>query len=68
MEQISKFFDKASNFIANRKGLLPLIGIFLVIINFLFQLFLPGWIANTNFFLHLGIIVSIIGMLLAWAL
>jgi hypothetical protein len=68
MEQISKILDQASNFFAHRKGLIPLIGILLVVINFLTQFFLPGWIAESNFFLHLGVIIAIIGMMLAWAL
>ncbi|MAT44603.1 MAG: hypothetical protein CL609_19895 [Anaerolineaceae bacterium] len=68
MEQISKILDKASNFFAHRKGLLPLIGILLVLINFIIQFFVPGWIAESNLFLHIGVIISIIGMMLAWAL
>ena len=68
MEQISKILDKASNFFAHRKGLLPLIGILLVLINFIIQFFVPGWVAESNLFLHIGVIISIIGMMLAWAL
>lgn len=68
MERISKLLDSASNFFAHRKGLLPLIGIVLVVINFIFQLFVPGWVADHNLFLHLGLIISIFGMMLAWAL
>lgn len=68
MERISKLLDSASNFFAHRKGLLPLIGIVLVVINFFFQLFVPGWVTDHNLFLHLGLIISIFGMMLAWAL
>jgi hypothetical protein len=68
MEKISKLLDAASNFFAHRKGLLPFLGILLVIVNFVIQLYLPGWIADTDLFLHVGVIVSIIGMMLAWAL
>lgn len=68
MERISKLLDQASNFFAHRKGLLPLLGIFLVVVNLLIRIFLPGWLADTNLFLHLGVIVSLIGIMLAWAL
>ena len=68
MQWISNILDQASNFFANRKGLLPIIGIVMVIINFLFNLFFPGWISQTDLFLHIGIIVITIGMMLAWAL
>jgi hypothetical protein len=62
--------DWFSNFLAHRKGLLPLIGIVLVIFNFILQFFFPfgHWLTANNFFLHLGVIVAIFGMMLAWAL
>jgi len=66
---ISKRLDWLSEFLAHRKGLLPLIGIVLVIINFVIQIFFPtGWLASSNLSLHLGVIVAIFGMMLAWAL
>lgn len=67
---ISKLLDWFSEFLAHRKGLLPLIGIVLIIINFTLQFFFPldFWLTNTNLFLHLGIILAIFGMMLAWAL
>jgi len=67
---ISRLLDWLSNFLAHRKGLLPLIGIVLVIINFVIQLTFPfdHWLSYTNPFLHLGVIVAIFGMMLAWAL
>jgi hypothetical protein len=65
----NKFLDWISDFLANRKGLLPLIGLGLIILNFILQfLSWSGWIGESNLFLHLGLIVSIIGFLLAWAL
>ncbi|NJN44776.1 MAG: hypothetical protein HC806_08705 [Anaerolineae bacterium] len=68
MDQLNKILDKLSEFLAQRKGLLPLLGMLLVIINLLFQ-FVPGsWLGETDFFLHLGVIVAILGFLLAWAL
>jgi len=69
MKWLSKLVDTASNFFAHRKGLLPLIGILLVIVNFVLPFLLPaGIITLSNLFLHLGIIVAIFGFMLAWAL
>ncbi|RPH62651.1 MAG: hypothetical protein EHM81_01795 [Chloroflexi bacterium] len=66
---LSKFLDEVSPFLAARKGLLPLIGIGLIILNFiLVSIFPSGFIIETNLFLHLGIIVALIGQMLAWAL
>ena len=67
---ISKLLDWLSDFLAHRKGLLPLTGIVLVIINYIVQFFFPvgHWLPSTNLFLHLGVIVAIFGMMLAWAL
>lgn len=68
MQKLSRFLDRISEFLAARKGLLPLIGLLLVVINFILQFFSIGWIAESNLFLHLGLILAIIGFLLAWAL
>jgi hypothetical protein len=66
---ISKLLDWLSNFLAHRKGLLPLTGIVLVIVNYLLQwMIYPHWLAASNLFLHLGIVIAIFGMMLAWAL
>ena len=68
LQKFSLFLDHASNFIAARKGLLPLVGIGLVLVNLFFQIVPLGWLTTSNLFLHLGIIVAILGILLAWAL
>jgi len=69
MKWLSTLVDKSSDFFAHRKGLLPLIGILLVIVNFLLPFFMASnFITVSNLFLHLGIIVAIIGFMLAWAL
>jgi hypothetical protein len=66
---LSKFLDHASEFLAHRKGLLPLIGIGLIIINLILQFAIPGnIIATSNLLLHIGLIIAIFGMMLAWAL
>ncbi|MEJ5313390.1 MULTISPECIES: hypothetical protein [Anaerolinea] len=65
----SKLLDRLSEFLAPRKGLLPLTGILLIVLNFLLNVLVPsGWLAQTNLFLHLGIILAIFGIMLAWAL
>ncbi len=66
---MSKFLDRMSEYLAHRKGLLPLIGIFLIIVNLVLQFIIPGsLLATSNLFLHIGLIVAIFGMMLAWAL
>ncbi len=70
MKWLSRLVDNASNYFAHRKGLLPLIGIVLVIINYIlpFIFGLDNFVAASNLFLHLGVIVAILGLMLAWAL
>ena len=70
MKWLSKLVDKASNFFAHRKGLLPLLGILFVIINYVlpFIFGIDNVITGSNLFLHLGVIIAIFGMMLAWAL
>jgi hypothetical protein len=68
IQKFSTFLDRASEFIAARKGLLPLIGIALVCLNLLLQIVPFGWVSSSNLLLHLGIIVALVGILLAWAL
>ena len=66
---MSKFLDRASEFLAHRKGLLPIIGLILILVNLLIQFIFPdSFIAASNLFLHLGLIVAIFGLMLAWAL
>jgi hypothetical protein len=66
---MSRMFDRLSEFLLRRKGLLPLIGLALIVLNLLFQFLLPpGWLLSTNLFLHLGLIIAILGLMIAWAL
>jgi len=68
-DALNRFLDWISEFLAHRKGLLLLISIILIIINFIFQL-IPGmgWLAGSNLFLHLGVILGLVGVMVAWAL
>jgi len=69
MTKISTFLDKLSDFLAHRKGLLPILAILLIIANWVLQFFpVAGWVAQTNLLLHLGIVLAILGILLAWTL
>ena len=69
MNWLSKLVDKASEYFAHRKGLLPLIGIVLVLVNFLLPFFMAAnFLTISNLFLHLGVIVAIFGFMLARAL
>jgi hypothetical protein len=69
MKWLSRLVDNASNYFARRKGLLPLIGILLVMINYILPfIFGLNVITGSNLFLHLGVIIAIFGLMLAWAL
>ncbi len=66
---MSRLFDWLSEFLAHRKGLLPLIGVVLIMMNLVLQFTLPpGWLVSTNLLLHLGLVIAILGLMIAWAL
>ncbi len=66
---ISKLLDTLSNYLAHRKGLLPIIGLILLLVNLILQFIIPGsFLATTNLFLHVGLFIAILGLMLAWAL
>lgn len=64
---MNEFLDALGDFLEKRRGLLPLIGLGLIILNWILQV-VPGpgsgWIVDSNLFLHLGLVVSLIGILL----
>lgn len=68
-QRLNRLLDFLSEALAQRKGLLLMIAILLVAINYLLQ-FIPGagWLVETNLLLHLGIVVGLIGVMIAWAL
>ena len=67
------FLKRISDFLARFPGLPVLIAVFLVILNFVLRL-LPGtwpvvgWLVQTDFFLHLGVILGLLGVLVGDAL
>lgn len=66
---LSRFVDRSSEFLAHRKGLLPLLGILLILLNLVLQFVLPpGWLVSSNLFLHIGLVIAILGLMIAWAL
>lgn len=69
IQRLNQALDNLSEFLAHRKGLLPILGILLIICNIILQFF-PGlgWVVQSNLFLHLGVIIAILGVLVAWAL
>ena len=69
MKWLSKLVDNASDFFAHRKGFLPLLGIVMVLVNFILPLLMsPNFFTLSNFFLHLGVITAVFGFMLAKAL
>ncbi len=67
--KLSNILDHLSNYLAHRKGLLPILGIIFITSNLVLILIAPElWLSRTNFLLHLGILISVIGFLLARAL
>ncbi len=67
--RFSHILDGLSEFLAARKGLLPFVGIFLIIVNGVLQ-FVPAAapLAGTNLLLHIGLVRALLGIMLAWAL
>ena len=69
MKWLSNLVDNASEYFAHRKGLLPMIGMLLVFVNFILPFLMSSnFITQSNLFMHLGIIVAIFGLMLARAL
>lgn len=67
--RFNQFLDVLSEFLSRRKGLVPLIGVLLVLVNFVLGFF-PGlgWFSESDLLLHLGVILGILGFMIAWAL
>ena len=66
LEKISKLLDYLSDFLAERKGLIPFLGIILIGLNLSVKiLFGNNFITDIDLFLHLGVIVSVFGLMLA---
>ena len=69
---VLRWFKRISEYLARFPGLLVIVAVGLVVVNFLLQL-LPdwpvvGWLAHTHLLLHLGVILGLLGILLGDAL
>lgn len=62
------WLDRLSAFIARYKGLPTMLAVLLVALNFVVQFLDLGWVSASNLLLHLGIVVGLLGLLLAEAL
>lgn len=66
---LNNLLDKASHFFNRKPGLLPLLAILLIVLNFVVHIVvgLMGvqiWLASSNLLLHIGLVMGLIGMLL----
>ncbi len=69
---VGELLKRISDFLARMPGLPIIVAIGLVALNFVLQ-FLPGWpvvgwLARTHLFLHIGLILGFLGVLLGDAL
>ncbi len=66
---LNRSLDWLANYFAHRKGLLPIIGLLLILLNGILQFFpVEMLLVKSNLLLHIGIILAILGFLLAWSL
>jgi hypothetical protein len=66
---ILNILDKSADFMAEKPGFLPLLAIGLIVLNLLLQIFPgSGWIVESNLFLHFGLIIGFLGLLIIRAL
>lgn len=63
---INRLVDRVGDFLAARRGLLPLIGILFIAANLALQLLVGRgiWLVESNLLLHVGLIAAIFGILL----
>jgi ABC-type amino acid transport system permease subunit len=68
---LSKILDGISDYVSAHRGVPVLIGVLLVVLNYLL-LVIPGiqlgFVETTNLLLHVGVIVGLLGVLLGDAL
>jgi hypothetical protein len=67
----SKWLDRVSDYIATHRGLPILVGVGLVVLNYILRA-IPGtqlgFVESTDLLLHLAVIVGLLGVLLGEAL
>ncbi len=64
---LSKLLDRISDYVSAHRGAPVLFGVALVVLNYIL-LIIPGvqlgFVETTNLFLHLGVIIGLVGVLL----
>lgn len=60
---MNDFLDRVSDFLSKYPGLLPLLGLGLIILNLILQFFPGSWFVDRHILLHLGLIISLVGLL-----
>ena len=66
---LSRLLDDLSEGLAQRKGLVPLIGLGFVLVSMLIGLILPdSYLARSGILLHVGVILAVVGLMLGQAL
>jgi len=64
--RISEILEWLSNYLATRKGLLPITGFTLVLVNLLIVILFPDSLAaRYNISMHFGILIAILGFMIA---
>ena len=68
---LSKLLDRISDYVAAHRGVPVLLGVLLVVLNYILVI-IPGvqlgFVETTNLFLHLGVIIGLLGVLVGDAL
>ncbi len=68
---LSRILDRISDYVSTHLGAPVLLGVLLVVLNYIL-LIIPGvqlgFVETTNLFLHLGVIIGLLGVLLGDAL
>ena len=62
------WLNKISAFISRYRGLPILVAVACVILNFVLQFMPLGWLSTSNLFLHIGVVLGLMGVLLAEAM
>lgn len=61
---MNKLLDRLGEILNRYPGLLPLIGVGLIVVNLVLQIFPGNFIVDSNLFLHIGLITAILGILM----
>jgi hypothetical protein len=69
---VGEWLKRISEFLARMPGVPILVAVGLVVLNFALQLVpdwpVVGWLAHTHLFLHVGVVLGLLGVLLGDAL